>query len=116
MLRYAMLCYAMLCYVMLCCAMLCYAMLCYAMLCYAILYHQSFLRLIEIINYSTYLNSGTHTVKYINYETHEQCLLDNSHDWKWLDEDAVEVLIKKKVDNIVILCCHVQYSTVHCVA
>ena len=107
MLRYATLCYAMLRY-----ATLCYAMLCYSMLCYAILYHQSYFRLIRIINCSTYLNSGTHTVKYINDETHEQCLLDNSHDWKWLDEDAVEVLIKKKVDNIVILSCHVQCSTV----
>ena len=90
--------------------MLCYATLCYAMLHYAIFNHLSYLRQIQITNQSTYLDPGTHTMKYINDETHEQCLLDNSHDWKWLDEDAVEVLIKKKVNNIIILYCHVQYT------
>ena len=89
-------------------------MLCHATLYYTILYHLSYLSQIKIINQSTCFNPGTHTMKYINNETHEQCLLDNSHDWKWLDEDAVEVLIKKKVSNIIILYCHVQCSAVQC--
>ena len=55
--------------------------------------------------------TGTHTIKYIDDETHDQCLLDDSHEWNWLDEDAQEILIRKKVSNIVKQCSKPHYTT-----
>ena len=72
----------------------------------------SYINMFETSN--IFINVGTHTIKYIDDETVDQCLLDNSHEWKWLDEDAQEVLIKKKVRNITLffflsLCCSCMF-------